>query len=165
MSTFSRRQQVGGLFLWLLASYATAVVGAVASSDAPSFYQQLQRPDWAPPAWLFGPVWTTLYTLMGISAWLVWRERGFRAARTALTVFLLQLGVNALWSWLFFVWHLGAASFAEILLLGVLILLNVLLFWRVRLLAGMLLLPYLLWVSFAAVLTYTVWQQNPQLLA
>jgi tryptophan-rich sensory protein len=113
---------------------------------------------------VFGPVWTVLYALMGIAAWLVWRNGGFGAAPTALTLFLVQLGFNALWSWLFFGWNRGAWAFADILLLWALILATLIAFWRIRPLAGVLLLPYLVWVSFAAVLNYFVWQLNPQIL-
>ena len=101
---------------------------------------------------------------MGIAAWLVWRVGGFRAARLALTLFLVQLALNALWTWLFFSWHRGALAFAEILVLWVLIVATLIAFWRIRPLAGALLILYLLWVSFASALTYTVWQLNPQIL-
>ena len=101
---------------------------------------------------------------MGIAAWLVWRVGGFRAARTALTFFLVQLAVNALWSWLFFGWHQGALAFADIVLLWVLIVVTLIAFWRISALAGALLIPYLLWVSFATALNYSVWQLNPQIL-
>jgi tryptophan-rich sensory protein len=154
-----------GLLAWLAISFAAAALGGVASATAGEFYQELTRPGWAPPAWLFSPVWTLLYLMMGIAAWLVWREHGFRKARTALSLFLIQLAVNALWSWLFFVWRLGAAAFVEILILWTLILCTALAFWRVRPLAGALLLPYLAWVTFASALTYAVWQRNPALLA
>jgi tryptophan-rich sensory protein len=101
---------------------------------------------------------------MAIAAWLVWRIDGFLAARSALTLFLVQLGVNALWSWLFFAWHLGAISFVDIVLLWSLIVATLIAFWRISPLAGVLLIPYLLWVSFAAVLNYTIWQLNPAIL-
>ena len=90
-----------GLLGWLFAAFAAAAVGAVASVDAPSFYAQLNKPSWAPPAGVFGPVWTVLYALMGVAAWLVWRSPGPK--RAALTLFGAQLAANALWSWLFFV--------------------------------------------------------------
>jgi translocator protein len=159
------RRQVLGLLGWLGVSFAAAALGGFASANAGDFYQELTRPGWAPPAWLFAPAWTLLYFLMGIAAWLVWREHGFRKARIALSLFLIQLAVNALWSWLFFVWKLGALAFAEVLILWVLILCTVVTFWRVRPLAGGLLLPYLAWVTFASALTYAVWQRNPALLA
>ena len=164
MPSFSKQKQILGLAGWLLLSYAASAVGAVASIQAQSFYGQLVQPAWAPPPGVFGPVWTTLYTLMGIAAWLVWRSGGFGANRQALSLFLLQLAFNALWSWLFFAWQLGGAAFADILLLWALILATLLAFWRVRPLAGVLLVPYLLWVSFAAFLNYAIWQLNPVLL-
>lgn len=153
-----------GLLGWLAVSFAAAAVGGFASANAGDFYQQLARPAWAPPSWLFAPAWTLLYLLMGLAAWLVWRERGFRQARTALSLFLVQLAVNALWTWLFFVWRLGALAFGEILVLWVLILCTAVAFWRVRPTAGALLIPYLAWVTFASALTYAVWQGNPRLL-
>jgi benzodiazapine receptor len=136
-------RQILGLAGWLLLSFTGAGVGAVASVNAGEFYQQLARPDWAPPAWLFGPVWSVLYLLIGIAAWLVWRERGFRPARTALMLFLVQMAVNALWTWLFFAWQLGALAFIEILVLWGLIVATIIGFWRIRPLAGVLLFPYL----------------------
>lgn len=157
-------RQFLGLIAWLLVVFAASAIGAAASKEAGTFYAQLARPDWAPPAWIFGPVWTVLYVLMGVSAWLVWRERGFRAYCFALSLFLVQLALNALWTWLFFVWHLGAWAVAEIVLLWALILLTAILFWRIRALAGVLLLPYLIWVGFASLLSYTLWRLNPRIL-
>lgn len=162
--TVPKSKQVVGLVVWLAVSFVAAAVGGVASTKAGAFYTQLVRPEWAPPPDLFGPVWTVLYVLMGIAAWLVWRAGGFQAARAALTLFLVQLSVNALWSWLFFAWHLGALAFAEAILLWVLVAATVAAFWRIRPLAGALLVPYLLWVSFATPLSYSVWQLNPQVL-
>ncbi|MGQ9655918.1 MAG: TspO/MBR family protein [Thermodesulfobacteriota bacterium] len=157
-------QHVLILLGWLACSFGAAAFGALASSDAGPFYQQLQRPSWAPPSWVFGPVWTLLYFLMGISAWLVWREGGGRKATTPLLIFLLQLVANALWSWLFFAWRLGALAFGEILLLWVLVFLALISFWRVRPIAGLLLVPYLTWLTFASALTYTIWKRNLDLL-
>lgn len=159
-----RQKQILGLAGWLIVSFIAAGIGAAASVQAGPFYAQLVRPEWAPPAWVFGPVWTALYVLMGVAAWLVWRVGGFRAARPALTLFLVQLALNALWSWLFFGWHLGVLAFADVLLLWVMIVATLVAFWRIRPLAGALLVPYLLWVSFASVLNYSVWQLNPQAL-
>jgi translocator protein len=156
--------QVAGLVGWLAVAFAAAAVGAVASADAGSFYAQLVRPAWAPPASAFGPVWSVLYTLMGIAAWLVWREPGASGKRIALTLFVVQLGVNALWSWLFFAWRKGAFAFVEVLALLVLIAFTAAAFWRVCRLAGALMLPYLAWVCLASVLTWRVWQDNPGLL-
>lgn len=164
MNGLPPRQQFIGLAAWLAASFVAAAIGAAASVEAGPLYAQLLRPSWSPPGWVFGPVWTVLYALMGVAAWLAWRVGGFRTARNALLLFLAQLAVNALWSWLFFGWQLGALAFADILLLWALVAATIAGFWRLRPLAGVLLLPYLLWVSFAAALNYSVWRLNPQLL-
>jgi len=156
--------QVIGLVGWLLLTFAAAAAGALASASAGAFYQQLSRPAWSPPAWLFGPAWTVLYILMGVAAWLVWRRHGFRRAGGALTIYILQLVVNALWTWLFFVWHQGALAFAEILILWALIVVTMAAFARLHALAALLLLPYLGWVSFACALTFATWQRNPAIL-
>lgn len=135
-------------------------MGAIASHDAGAFYQQLARPAWAPPGWLFAPVWTVLYAFMGVAAWLVWRRRAYGP----IALFVVQLSLNALWTWLFFAWRQGALSFVAILLLWALIAATMAAFWRVRRAAAALLAPYLAWVGFAAALTYAVWQRNPALL-
>lgn len=157
-------KQVIGLVGWLLLSFAAAAIGALASVQAADFYRQLAQPSWAPPASVFGPVWSVLYVLMGVAAWLAWRDGGWHQQRGVLVLFVLQLAVNALWSWLFFGWHRGALAFADIVLLWLLIVATVIGFWRVRPLAGALLLPYLGWVSFATALNFAVWQLNPQIL-
>jgi tryptophan-rich sensory protein len=160
------KQVFFGLCGWLLLVFAAAAFGAFASLDAGTFYQELNRPAWAPPGWLFGPVWSALYLLMGIAAWLVWRAHGFSGARSALILFVAQLISNALWSWLFFAWRFGGLAFAEILLLWLLILATIVAFWRLRRIAAVaLLLPYLFWVSFAAVLNLSIWRLNQDLLS
>lgn len=160
----STRAPLIGLVLWLAVTFVAAAAGAIASMDAPAFYAQLDKPGWAPPAWLFGPVWTVLYLLMGVAAWLVWRERPSQRADGALGLYLLQLGLNALWSWLFFGWRQGALAMVDVVLLLALVAVTAAAFWRIRPLAGGLLLPYLAWVGFASVLTWAVWQRNPGLL-
>jgi tryptophan-rich sensory protein len=157
-------RHIVGMVCWLLVCFDAAGIGAIASASADEFYLALARPDWAPPPWLFAPVWTALYALMAIAAWLVWRSRGFGGARLALTLFLVQLGANALWTWIFFAWRQGGLAFAEILLLCSLIVATVLAFRRHNALASALLLPYLAWVSFAAALTFSTWQRNPGVL-
>ena len=164
MERFSVRIQAVALVGWLFASFAAAAVGGIASAGAGDFYGQLDRPGWAPPGWLFGPVWSVLYALQGVSAWLVWRDRHARGRGAALAAFVAQLAVNALWSWLFFAWRQGGLAFGEVLLLFAMVGVTAGLFWRVRPLAGALLVPYLLWVGYATVLTYSIWQRNPQLL-
>ena len=150
-----------GLLAWLALCFTAAGIGAVASVNASAFYQQLARPPWAPPGWLFGPVWSVRYLCMAIAAWIVWRIGGWRAATGALTLFVIQLIANALWTWLFFYFQRGALATFEILLLWVLIVATSVRFWRLRPVAGALLLPYLAWVSFASVLSLTMWRLNP----
>lgn len=151
-----------GLLGWLLVTFAAAAVGAIASADAPSFYAQLSKPSWAPPAGVFGLVWSVLYLLMAIAAWLVWRSPGSKGV--ALSLFGAQLAANALWSWLFFGWHRGALAAVEVLVLLALIIATMAAFWRISRPAALLLVPYALWVSFASALTWAVWQANPGLL-
>lgn len=164
MTHLSPPKQALGLAGWLGITFLAAAIGGAATVNAASFYTQVTLPEWAPPSWVFGPVWAALYIAMGIAAWLVWRTSGFRAARGALMLFLAQLVLNALWSWLFFGWNRGALAFADIILLWVLITATLVAFWRIRALAGWLLVPYLLWVSFASALNYAIWQLNPQIL-
>ncbi len=159
------RRQFIGLFGWIVLTGVAATIGAMASIDAGSFYAQLSRPGWAPPASVFGPVWTVLYVLMAIAAWLVWREPGSAARSRALVLYVLQLALNALWSVLFFRQRLGLWALADLLALWVLIVATAVAFWRVRRpAAAALLAPYLLWVSFAGLLNYSVWKLNPDLL-
>lgn len=154
--------QAVGLLGWVLLAFAAGAVGAIASVDAGSFYGQLSKPSWAPPASVFGPVWTALYAMMGIAAWLVWRSPGPKSV--ALALFVAQLAANALWSWLFFAWRSGPAAAAEVLVLLALIVATAAAFRQRSRLAALLLLPYLAWVSFASVLTWALWRGNPGLL-
>lgn len=164
MDAPSPSRQVLGFVGWLALTAAAGALGSIASIRAPVFYAELARPAWAPPASWFGPVWTTLYVLMAVAAWLVWRERLAPGRTRALVLFVVQLALNALWSWLFFAWRLGALAFVDVLLLFALIVATLVAFLRVRALAGLLLVPYLLWVGFASALTWAVWQRNPALL-
>jgi tryptophan-rich sensory protein len=161
----SRTRDALALAAWLGISFVAAALGASASIRAADFYGRLARPGWAPPAAAFGPVWTVLYALMGVAAWMVWRTAEGAARRLALALFLVQLALNALWSWLFFAWHLGAASFADIVALWIAIAATMAAFGRARqLTAALLLVPYLLWVGFAAALNYEIWRMNPGIL-
>lgn len=159
-----RRPQVMGLLGWGVVTFAAAGVGARASTSAANFYAALALPAWAPPASVFGPVWTLLYTMMALAAWLVWRERGWRNAQPALVLYLLQLAVNALWSWLFFGWKLGALAFVDILVLITLVCATIVAFARIHRGAAVMLLPYLAWISFASALNFAVWRGNPGVL-
>ena len=157
-------QDTLGLAGWLVLTFAAAAAGAQGSMSAQSLYDQLVQPAWAPPPWVFGPVWSILYAMMAIAAWLVWRSAELRVVRVPLALFVVQLLLNALWSWLFFAWSLGGWAFADILLLWVLIISTLIAFWRIRPVAGLMLVPYLLWVGFAAVLNLVLWQLNPDVL-
>jgi len=153
-----------GLLGWIGITAAAAALGSAAAAGSREFYEGLQRPSWAPPASVFGPVWTVLYLAMAVAAWMVWRARNFIGARVALALFLGQLALNALWTWLFFAWHRGALAFVAVLLLWGAVAMTMNLFRRVRPVAGTLLIPYLGWVTFAAALNYAVWKANPGLL-
>jgi len=149
---------------WILLSMCAGALGAVASARARSFYASLDRPSWSPPGWIFGPVWSVLYILMGTAAWIVWRERGWNGAQGALTMFCVQLVLNALWSWLFFAWHRGGLAFAEVLALALCIAATIVAFAPVSTVAAALLIPYIAWVSFASALNYSLWRRNPRVL-
>jgi len=153
-------KNVGALVGWIALSLLAGLFGGIASANDATFYAQLDRPAWAPPSWLFAPVWTTLYTLMGIAAWLVWRERARdrQLASVALALFVAQLVLNALWTPVFFGLFpfLGVAALwiaaVIILALDVLVLLTMLAFWRVRRLSAVLLIPYWAWLLYATTL-------------
>jgi len=164
MSPYSKGIQIAGLIGWMAVSFLASAIGAVASMQAGPFYTHLARPDWAPPPSIFGPVWTLLYALMGIAAWLIWRVNGFRSARVALSLFLVQLALNTLWSWVFFGWQQGGLAFLDTLVLWLAIVATLVAFYRIMPLAGALLTPYLVWVTFASILNYSLWQLNPQVL-
>jgi benzodiazapine receptor len=143
---------------WMLVAFLAALIGGLAGPGA--WYAGLAKPAWNPPDWVFGPVWTVLYAAMGVAAWLVWLRRGAAPVQGALLLFGVQLGLNALWSWLFFGWHRPGLAFMELVLLWFAILATTLAFWRIRPLAGWLFVPYLLWVSFAGLLNVTLWRLN-----
>jgi translocator protein len=165
VSTSVLPRSLPGLASWFGVTFLAALVAAVASIQARDVYARLVRPPWAPPAWLFGPVWTLLYALMALAAWMVWRRYGFRAARGPLAAFLAQLALNALWTWLFFRWRSGALAFAEIVVLWGTVAWTTVAFLRLRPLAGILLAPYAAWTTFATALTWAIWRANPGLLS
>lgn len=147
-----------GLIVWILAVAAVSTFGAQFMPGA--WYQALAKPSFTPPSWVFGPVWTALYLMMAVAAWLVWLQFGFRKAKIGLSLFIGQLVLNGLWSWLFFGQHwLGVASL-EIVVLWLMILATIISFWKLRPLSAYLLIPYLLWVGYASVLTITIWRLN-----
>ncbi len=148
----------------IMLTILAAAAGSIASIGVPEFYTALKRPTWAPPPWLFGPAWTILYTLMAIAACLVVKAKGWQASKGALALYFFQLVLNGLWTWLFFRWRLGGLATFEIAIMWIAIGLTVYAFWKIRPLAGALLLLYWAWVSFASVLSFSTWQLNPGVL-
>lgn len=138
-----------------------AVGGSGAAFPPGEWYRQLAKPPFNPPAWIFGPVWTLLYMLMGVSAWLVWRRPGLPAAQYPLLLFAVQMTLNGAWSWIFFGFHRTGLALIDILLLWAAIAATLLSFWRIRKTAAVLLIPYLLWVTFAVYLNASLWRLNP----
>jgi tryptophan-rich sensory protein len=141
------------LLVEVIASWAT-------SSSVRSWYVRLQKPAWTPPGWVFGPVWTVLYVSMGIAAWFVWRSRATAAITLPLSLFGVQLGLNLLWSFVFFSWRQPGWAFFEIVLLWLAVAATLLAFWPVSRPAAYLLVPYLSWVSYAAALNFAIWRAN-----
>ena len=154
----SRGKTILGLCGWLLACFAAAAMGGLFMPD--EWYAALKKPAWNPPGWIFGPVWTALYTMMAVAAWLVWRQGGWGSQRKPLRIFLEQLALNALWTPLFFGLHRPGLAFSEIVLLWLAIAATIAVFRPVSRVAAWLLAPYLAWVSFAAVLNFTLWRLN-----
>lgn len=142
--------------------YLVAWIGAQVSPGMASteWYDTIKKPGWNPPAWIFGPVWTTLYTLMGIAVWLIWKDYGFRNAKTAISLFFIQLALNGLWSQIFFRMQEIGWALIEIIILLLVIAVTIVAFYRKKALAGWLMVPYILWVAFATFLTYTIWTLN-----
>lgn len=160
---FVTRREATAMVLSLLLPIAVGIVGAIFTSEAiPTWYATIEKP----PSWFFAPIWTFLYVTMGISAWLVWRsDRGQavgaeRRTMTALLVYAAQLGMNAAWSPMFFGAKRIDLAMAVIAALLVLIVVTIYLFRQVNRLAGLLLVPYLSWVTFATALNATIWQLN-----
>lgn len=154
----SRSRSIFGLAAWVLLCLAAGFTGALVSGPD-AWYQRLNKPDWTPPAWVFGPVWTTLYILMGVAAWLAWSKE-HAAKRSALALFLVQLALNAGWSWIFFGAHAIGWALVELLLLWAVLVATLFAFWRTSRLAAILLSPYLAWTTFAAALNGSIWALN-----
>jgi benzodiazapine receptor len=151
------RPQWVGLLGFGAAAAAAALVGGLGVSGTAGEYDSLAQPAWAPPSWLFGPVWTVLYCCIAVSGWLVWRRSGWTAA---LTVFAVQLVLNAIWTPLFFGAGLRGPALVDIVALWALIGVNIALFWPRSRPAALLLLPYWAWVTFASALNASVWWLN-----
>jgi benzodiazapine receptor len=145
------------LALFGLASFGAAAIGGLSVAGAREQYQQLERPVWAPPSWLFGPVWTVLYIAIAVAGWLVWRRVGWGPA---LAVYAVQLALNAAWTPLFFGAGAYGLALVEILVMWLAIGATVVLFWRVSRPAALLLVPYWAWVTFATALNFAIWRLN-----
>jgi benzodiazapine receptor len=148
-----------GLSFWLAVTFAAAWIGS--RFQPGDWYAGLIKPALTPPAWVFGPVWTLLYVMMATAAWLVWRRHGLANAIGPLILFLGQLVLNALWSYLFFGLQRPGPAFLDIVALWLATMTTLIAFWHSYPAAGVLLLPYLLWVSFATYLNFQFWQLNP----
>ncbi|MBB2988764.1 tryptophan-rich sensory protein [Mycolicibacterium iranicum] len=159
-SRHARPRSMAVLGLSVLAVVAASALGGLATSSAAEDYRQLEQPGFAPPSWVFGPTWTVLYAMMAIAAWLVWRTGPSQDTRRALTLYAVQLVLNAAWTPLFFGLGWRGIAFAELSVLLVVLLATVVAFWRRSAVAGALLLPYVAWSAFALCLNFAVWQLN-----
>jgi translocator protein len=151
-----RAHPIAGLAVFAVAVAAVAVIGSLSAVSAASDYAALQQPSWAPPSWVFGPVWTTLYVMIAFSGWLAWRA----GARRELALFGAQLVLNAIWTPLFFAAGQFGLALVDIVLLLVSIVALIAVFARRSRLAAGLLVPYLLWVGFATALNASIWAAN-----
>lgn len=146
---------------FVVITFAAASIGAIATnSSVATWYPTLNKPAWNPPSWVFGPVWSALYLMMALAAWRVWLRTEHPGRLGALTWFFVQLGLNTLWSCLFFGLRNPGLAFAEVLVLWATLVVVLVKFARIDRLAAVLWLPYLAWVSFASVLNGTVWWLN-----
>lgn len=156
-----RRNPWIGLVVFVGISLAFGGIGSIITSDrSDAWYAGIAKPAWTPPDWLFGPVWTTLYILMGIAAWLVWKKVGLRAGAMPLILFGIQLLLNLSWNVVFFSMQSPGAALIEIIVLWLAILATLIAFWRVTPVAGWLFVPYLAWVTYAAALNFEIWRLN-----
>ena len=153
-----KTRQTSALIGWLALTFSAAATGMFVSTGG--WYAELAKPSWNPPSWVFGPVWTLLYAMMAVAAWLVWQRGGWRAQQGPMTLYLVQWALNALWTPLFFGLHRPGLAFAEIVALTLVVLATLGAFWRVKLTAGLFLVPYAAWVGFAAALNSAIWRLN-----
>ncbi|OGO10492.1 MAG: hypothetical protein A2Z66_00910 [Chloroflexi bacterium RBG_13_66_10] len=155
---FTSRDIIGAI-VWLAVTFGAAFVGSRFLPDA--WYASLRKPRWNPPNWIFAPVWTLLYILMAVAAWMVWRQLGIRGALLPLGLFIIQLALNTAWTWLFFGKHRPGAALIDIAVLWLVLIAMIVVFWGLYPVAGQLLIPYLVWVTFASILNLTIYRLNP----
>ena len=158
--TTPKRPWIGLIVLLVLCFTAAGIGSAVTTPQIDGWYANLAKPSWNPPNWIFAPVWTMLYLAMAVAAWLVWKQDGIAGAKLPLALFGVQLALNTLWSCLFFGLENPGFAFAEVLLLWVAIAVTMVTFWFRSKVAGLLFVPYLAWVTFAAFLNFTIWRLN-----
>lgn len=151
----------GALIISIIIAEGIGYLSAAFSMTSPSYYKELARPSFAPPAWIFGPVWIILYLLMAIAAYRVWMYRNTKkGVYRALFYYFLQLLLNFLWSIIFFRYRLIAIAFFEIIILLIFIIITTVKFFKIDKISGLLMIPYILWVSFASILNYSLWILN-----
>lgn len=147
--------------IFIAITFSASAIGSFFTSADSDWYQNLIKPSFNPPSWVFGPVWTTLYVMMGISVYLIYQKRGESSlAMTTLIIFFVHLIFNATWSIAFFGMQNPALAFVNIIILLIFIITLIFLFYKVNKVASYLLIPYLFWVSFATILNYSIWQLN-----
>lgn len=150
-----------GLALWFGLCLAVMVTSALFTTPSiPGWYAGLKKPVWTPPSWLFGPVWFILYILMALAAWLVWKQETLPQFHWSLVFFVIQLALNLCWSYVFFGLQKPGIALGEIMTLWLAILVTLVSFWSINRLAGIMMLPYLIWVSYAALLNFSIWRLN-----
>lgn len=156
-----RARDVVGLVVSIAVCFGSAALGSLLTqSSLGDWYAQLRKPAWTPPNWVFGPVWSALYLSMAVAAWLIWRNMGIANARLPLTLFVLQLGLNVLWSAVFFGMRLPGIACLEIAALWLAIAATTAVFWKCNRAAALLMVPYLAWVTFAGSLNAAIWSLN-----
>ena len=150
-----------GLVVFIAICLGAGGLGAIATTaEIDGWYKTIEKPSWNPPGYVFGPVWTTLYIMMAIAAWLVWKPAGFQSVKVPLSLFSGQLALNIGWSWVFFNFHQPGWAFGEIVVLWIAIVATTIAFFQSSKTAGWLLVPYVSWVTFAAVLNFAIWRLN-----
>jgi translocator protein len=158
----AKKSNIIALVICILIPQAAGGIGALfTEASVSTWYQGLAKPSFNPPGWIFGPVWTALYIMMGVALFLVWRKGpGRREVKTAAFLFAAQLALNVLWSFLFFYLRMPMAAFIEIIVLWIMIVATAIALYRESRAAGALFIPYILWVGFASVLNFLLWRLN-----